>query len=281
MQKYLQGVVNGVESEGPQSTDGSRDALPETNVVRLEDWIGPCDELVPFGRRRRSATADAVPSVDPRSDAPPSAADFWGERAAAIHDALEAPDDDRASATAPVAASTHRTRGHALVAAAACLVVLLSAGLAVALNLAAGATSTPGAREPKVLLASVVVRRLSRMLTAELARIESGTNHGSRLLAARSTRVRPTTSHPHSVSEPVHYRSPAQNPTPTSAHTPNTASTERVAPPSPSPTTTTDTDSTPAGSSAPASSSTPTSSSAAVEPTGQSGALGPVSSPNG
>ena len=55
------------------------------------DWLGPREELVPFGPRAVSLNAEAAPSSDNDEAAPPSAEDFWGERAAAIHDALQAP----------------------------------------------------------------------------------------------------------------------------------------------------------------------------------------------
>ena len=53
----------------------------QSNVVRLpRDWLGPREELIPFGPR---ATQSA--SV-------PSPSDFWGERSADMHHALQGPE---------------------------------------------------------------------------------------------------------------------------------------------------------------------------------------------
>jgi hypothetical protein len=114
-----------VETERPHTNEGRRRPPRDSNVVRLRDWIGPEEELVPFGPRARSADVDgglhAGPSADvdgglhagPSADVdgglhagqppvgmttltpqpPPAAADFWGERSAAVHDALRAPDE--------------------------------------------------------------------------------------------------------------------------------------------------------------------------------------------
>ena len=71
--------------EGRHTESGEQEARPRTNVVRLpRDWLGPRDELVPFGPRASSEDAE---------EPPPTAEDFWGERSASIHDALQAPAD--------------------------------------------------------------------------------------------------------------------------------------------------------------------------------------------
>jgi hypothetical protein len=99
-----------VETEGPQTNEGRPKAPAESNVVRLRDWIGPYEELVPLGPRARSREpASPIASLEPGTsvadasqppatptpmpEAPPAAADFWGERSAAVHDALSAPDE--------------------------------------------------------------------------------------------------------------------------------------------------------------------------------------------
>ncbi|MEA2159666.1 MAG: hypothetical protein QOD66_2046 [Solirubrobacteraceae bacterium] len=48
------------------------------------DWLGPREELVPFG-----------PSADAAAP-PPSASDFWGEQSAALQHALQGPEPDSA-----------------------------------------------------------------------------------------------------------------------------------------------------------------------------------------
>jgi hypothetical protein len=76
-----------VETRGPQDGEGGAEALGESNVVRLpRDWLGPRDELVPFGiSPQRAPAAD----LDPTLTLQPS--DFWGEDSAAIQHALPAP----------------------------------------------------------------------------------------------------------------------------------------------------------------------------------------------
>jgi hypothetical protein len=88
-----------MKTAGAGGEGDGRDRQPgqgqEDNVVRLpRDWLGPRDELVPFGP---SAVPDP-PEVESEAGAPPGAhddpvpvspADFWGEHAAALHDALE------------------------------------------------------------------------------------------------------------------------------------------------------------------------------------------------
>jgi hypothetical protein len=69
--------------EGRGTEVGEAEPQSQADVVRLpRDWLGPRENLVPFGPRAVSLDTEA---------APPSAEDFWGERAAAIHDALQAP----------------------------------------------------------------------------------------------------------------------------------------------------------------------------------------------
>ena len=86
-------------TEGRHTEAGEREAHPGDNVVRLpRDWLGPREELVPFGPR-------AFRGAD---EPPPSADDFWGERSAAIHGALEAP----ANWTPPDRKPADRARAH-------------------------------------------------------------------------------------------------------------------------------------------------------------------------
>ncbi|MFL5829064.1 MAG: hypothetical protein ACJ76X_04035 [Solirubrobacteraceae bacterium] len=95
-----------MDSEGPETEEGTT----TSNVVRLpRDWLGPREELVPFGpaAERKSAPpfdplsvdderAPAPPfgssSVDDQpAPAPPSASDFWGEHSADMHHVLQGP----------------------------------------------------------------------------------------------------------------------------------------------------------------------------------------------
>jgi hypothetical protein len=61
-----------VETDGRHAKPGGKEMEPEDNVVRLpRDWLGPREELIPFG-----------PSAEAEDDGlatPPSTHDFWGE----------------------------------------------------------------------------------------------------------------------------------------------------------------------------------------------------------
>lgn len=73
-----------VEREGPQTESGKTNAPGASNVVPFpRDWFGPRDELVPIGQAR--------PDPQPPADRSRTAADFWGEESAAVHDALQGP----------------------------------------------------------------------------------------------------------------------------------------------------------------------------------------------
>jgi hypothetical protein len=68
------------------SNQAGKGSGSDDNVVRLpRDWLGPRDELVPFGPSAGTTT----PGVD--EDLPRSADDFWGEQSSAVHDAVQAP----------------------------------------------------------------------------------------------------------------------------------------------------------------------------------------------
>ncbi len=72
-----------MDPEGRQTEAGATESSTSDNVVRLpRDWLGPRDELIPFGSSADSAPDAAVP---------PTADDFWGEDSSAIQTALEAP----------------------------------------------------------------------------------------------------------------------------------------------------------------------------------------------
>lgn len=93
----------GGEGEGREHFDRTPQADPRhrDNVIRLpRDWLGPRDELVPFGPSagpEQSKLENEVagrPSADEgRPALPVSPADFWGEHAAALHDAVEEGDE--------------------------------------------------------------------------------------------------------------------------------------------------------------------------------------------
>jgi hypothetical protein len=65
---------------------GNRD--PADNVVRFpREWLGPREELVPFG----PTTEPPVDRADPADSAANNAADFWGEDSANLQGVVESP----------------------------------------------------------------------------------------------------------------------------------------------------------------------------------------------
>lgn len=90
----------------------------EDNIVQLpRDWLGPREELVPFGP---SARPDSSQPAEPDEVSPE---DFWGERSAAVQDTLEH-EAARGSAFAqePAGVRMERLRRPALAAGIAALV---------------------------------------------------------------------------------------------------------------------------------------------------------------
>lgn len=72
-----------METEG-RRTDGRQGGEDVSNVVRLPvDWLGPREELVPFG--------PAADRDDEPADSALSAEAFWGEQAASLHEPIQAP----------------------------------------------------------------------------------------------------------------------------------------------------------------------------------------------
>src|SRR5579884_3034182 len=89
------GIVSGRrrgQVKNGRRTNGQLGDADQSNVVRLPvDWIGPREDLVPFG-----------PSADQHPDMALGADAFWGEQAASLHQAIEAPAE---VAAAPAAAA--------------------------------------------------------------------------------------------------------------------------------------------------------------------------------
>jgi hypothetical protein len=78
-----------MNGEGSQT---DRDATVEVddNVIRLTDWLGPREELIPFGPGAE-AEETARASHTTETGSVPTAEDFWSESSAAVQDALTAP----------------------------------------------------------------------------------------------------------------------------------------------------------------------------------------------
>lgn len=133
----------GGEGDGREREPRSeRASKSDDNVVRLpRDWLGPRDELVPFGPSAdvhlpppvggKSTSTPRAPAFEGEaggpSPVPVSPADFWGEHAAALHEALEERDEAFAKRVA--------SRARAVVPFAWLRRPALVAGLAAALAL--------------------------------------------------------------------------------------------------------------------------------------------------
>jgi hypothetical protein len=236
-----------------------------------------------------------MPPGGTAADPPPSAEDFWGERAASIHDALQAPADqwppagaapggDRAAGNRRDGATRtgrprvrYRGRRRRSLAIAACVTLTVLAALAVALNpLGADKARRGGAGGSKIPLASILSNGLSHALAHDVPHIGSaGATTHARVRSARATRRH--AAHTRSISHPVRGATPARSGHAVSSQPASAEYTARETPAAPA--TNNTSASTPAAASS--SSSRSASTSAPVSATGASGALGPIQSPNG
>jgi hypothetical protein len=241
--------------EGRQIEAG-RATEPSNKVVRLpRDWLGPRDELVPFGQSAPPPTEPDLAGFAPD--------DFWGERAAAIHTAVQAP--EARPPEGPAATGSTKVRaGRRRLAAAAFAGIAAAAALAFLLG---GSPNhiTHGAR---LNIAAIVSSGVSRILKLGPPRIVPRATphrtvrhvrHHSRRPKAPQSRSEHHTSAPPASTYVAH--AAPQTPAPiyhpsVSAPTPRVVTSPHRAP-------------------------SPTASGATVSPTGQNGALGPVQSPNG
>ena len=293
-------------TEGQQQTEDGDG--PATKVVRLpRDWLGPREELVPFGRPPTAPDLERSPgSPGDYPGSPPSAEDFWGERSAAIHDAVQAPVQDQAPEDEPgenslglapsnrivlpririggiprrrtVIGSMPRRRtvigGMPRRRTAVLTVTGAAVGAAVAAAILSAAPAQHPARDARLNMAAVVSNGVSKLL-----------NVGPPRIIPRATtsrhRLRPVRHIAHRTRKPpptVRHHETGSTRMPTSA--------ARAAPARPAPVTSSTRSSVVRASSpriaTPAPLARPSvSSRASVSPTGQAGALGPVSSPNG
>jgi hypothetical protein len=116
------------QAGGPETIEGGV-------VLRFPgDWVGPLDELIPFG-----------PSADREPSPTTSEPDFWGEDSAALQDAVEAPQP-----SAPPLPRPARVR-HPLAAGAVVAAVLLG----IAAVLGSQSSSAPHVRGVTFEIASV------------------------------------------------------------------------------------------------------------------------------
>ena len=94
-----------METEGRRNEGGGQEGGARSNVVPFpRDWLGPREDLIPFGPRA-DAALDGVAADPPQaagqplagSSAAPLADAFWGEDSSALHGVLRAPTNDHAS----------------------------------------------------------------------------------------------------------------------------------------------------------------------------------------
>ena len=267
-------------TEGPYTEADEQEAHQRSKVVRLpRDWLGPREELVPFGPRAASVEEDERPPSS--EDPPPSPADFWGEQSAALQSALEAPTAPGYGRAGSGGERTLRVDRRALLGVAAVLAIAAVTVVALVLS----SPEPHGASQPgggsKVGFAAVLSGGVSSILRLDFGRIDATRIAASKVQrtrhresapksAHRTARPRPTQSvriAPHVVSETTPTDHPRTTYTSDAANAGGT-DTHSETPPATRP--------------APAQSpSRPVPSRATASATGESGALGPISSPNG
>src|SRR5437763_5214613 len=137
------GQDDGNDQSGEQRPDGDPG---EDKVIRLpRDWLGPREDLVPFGpsadrhspepseseppsgERDAPGDASARPSLEEVPSPPPdpvSPDDFWGERSAALQGPLD--EADREAVVDDESGPTMRQRRAPVLAAAAAAVVAIA-----------------------------------------------------------------------------------------------------------------------------------------------------------
>jgi hypothetical protein len=278
--------------KGGRQIKGGETAQPADKVVRLpRDWLGPREDLVPFGRRASAPISESSMSAL-APDAPASAADFWGERSAAIHDAVQAPAEEPAPVVpaAPIGVEAHdrgrlaALRRHRRVLAATALII----AAATATSLMFGVHGPIGsashdAGAARLNVAAVLNEVVSRTLQRGIALLDASTRRNQATATARhhSLTARRTAPSRRGFT-PVHGPAQSQPAAPVTFAAPASADVARSTPPAPAHTY--EPAVAPARvetSSAAAQGHASRSSGASVSPTGESGALGPVQSPNG
>ena len=266
--------------DGRQTEEGGGKILAESNVVRLpRDWLGPRDELIPFGQPADEPAAEASEPIG----LPPTADDFWGGEvaSAAVPDAAPSRDAVPSGVSRAGArdAIRRRARPISIIGVAVSSIVIAVALIAGATwrsavrgPLASGASESAPASKPAVsqpahrqsgraLVAALDLRALSAAtLRASQRSAARHARRGNLGLAQRDQSVHASTST--ATAQPVHYTSS----TPLSESTTSSPPASSAAPP-----TTTGSSST----------NGQTASSGSQPSFGPNGALGPGSSPDG
>jgi hypothetical protein len=211
-----------METDGPKSQEGAPRTGTMSNVVPFpRDWLGPRDELVPFGRdAAEEPGADAVAAdVHEISVAPPPGPDaFWGEDSAEIHAVLQGPDvgaRDQEQRDADKPTPTTRRRPRRAVALIAAVLVAAVAAVTVAVVELGGRSSSPPVQE-------AIFNPASGSLSAQHARLATWRKYLLALTAHAPRKVMPHVTATPARHRPVHTsaRKPSHHATPvhTSSH---------------------------------------------------------------
>jgi hypothetical protein len=209
-----------VKTDGPKSQEGAPQTGTMSNVVPFpRDWLGPRDELVPFGRDAAEETeADAVAAdIHEISVAPPPGPDaFWGEDSAEIHGVLQGPDigardqEQRDADHKPTPTTSRRPRR--AVALIAAVLVAAVAALTVAVVELGGRSSSLPARE-------AIFNPSSGSLSAPHARLATWRKYPVALSAHTSRKVKPHGTATPARHRPVHASAPKPRHHATPLHT--------------------------------------------------------------
>ena len=151
--------------EGQQTEAGERAAQARGKMVRLpRDWLGPREELVPFGPR------SAPPEAD---ETPPSPADFWGEQSAELQSAVRGPavceDPDDGPDAAP-AIRFGRVDRRAMAGVAAVLMIAAATVVALVANSLGPRAAPKPLGGSKIGFAAVLSGGISGVLRLDLGR---------------------------------------------------------------------------------------------------------------
>ena len=208
-----------METDGPKSQEGAPQSGTVSNVVPFpRDWLGPRDELIPFGRDPAEETKPESEAADVReiSLAPPPGPDaFWGEDSAEIHAVLQGPSvrpREEAPEPGPAAADKRRpSRAFVAIAAGVLAAVVAAAVTIVGFSGKSSAPRVAAVPNPVMGSPSAEHMRLSSLQRSLAAAAASGSRKPRtvrRRSAARSSRHRPV-ERPARHVNPVHQSSPA------------------------------------------------------------------------
>ncbi len=197
-----------VENEESGTRTGMTES--EDNVVQLpRDWLGPREELVPFGPRARP---------DDSADDALAANDFWGENSHSLHGVVQgaAPPGDAPTADerdqAPVVEPSHRGHGRRLAVAAGLAAVALAVILIGLPRHATPRSSAPAAAAsssaPARLLAGLVPA--DRAVGVGIERLARERLEAARVRHSQALRLTRVT--PHVERSPAHVVASAKAP---------------------------------------------------------------------